>query len=71
MSQETIVGMEHGTTDWFRIGGGVRQGCVLLLCLFNLHAGFIMQNADWKTHKLESRLLAEIATTSDMHMMSF
>ena len=35
----------HGTTDWFQIGKGVRQGCILLPCLFNLHAEYSMQNA--------------------------
>ena len=34
----------HETTDWFQIGKGVRQGCILLLCLFNLYAEYIMQN---------------------------
>ena len=36
----------HGTTDWFQIGKGVRQGCILSPCLFNLHAEDIMQNAE-------------------------
>ena len=36
--------MGHGTTDWFQIGKGVRQGCILLPCLFNLYAEYIMQN---------------------------
>ena len=35
----------HGTTDWFQIGKGVRQGCILSPCLFNLHAEYIMRNA--------------------------
>ena len=35
----------HGTTDWFQIGKGVRQGCILSSCLFNLHAEYIMRNA--------------------------
>ena len=35
----------HGKTDWFQIGKGVRQGCILSLCLFNLYAGYIMRNA--------------------------
>ena len=34
-----------GTTDWFQIGKGIRQGCILLPCLFNLYAEYIMQNA--------------------------
>ena len=43
--QETTVRTGHGTTDWFQIGKGVRQGCILSLCLFNLYAEYIMQNA--------------------------
>ena len=35
----------HGTTDWFQIRKGVRQGCILSPCLFNLHAEYIMRNA--------------------------
>ena len=35
----------HGTTDWFQIGKGVRQGCILSPCLFNLYADYIMTNA--------------------------
>ena len=43
--QEAIVRTGHGTTDWFLIGKGVRQGCILSLCLFNLYAEYIMRNA--------------------------
>ena len=43
--QEAIVRTGHGTTDWFQIGKGVRQGCMLLPCLFNLYAEYIMSNA--------------------------
>ena len=43
--QETTVKTEHGTTDWFQIGKGVRQGCILSPCLFNLYAEYIMWNA--------------------------
>ena len=62
--QEATVRTGHGTTDWFQIGKGVRQGCILSLCLFNLYAEYIMRN--WKKHKLESRLPGEILITSDM-----
>ena len=41
--QETTVG--HGTTDWFQIGKGVHQGCILPPCLFNFYAEYIMENA--------------------------
>ena len=44
-AQEATVRTGHGTTDWFQIGKGVRQGCILSPCLFNLYAEYIMQNA--------------------------
>ena len=43
--QEATVRTGHGTTDWFQIGKGVRQGCILSLYLFNLFAEYIMRNA--------------------------
>ena len=43
--QEATVRTGHGTTDWFQIGKGVRQGCILLPCLFNFYAEYIMRNA--------------------------
>ena len=43
--QEAIVRTGHGTTDWFQIGKGGRQGYILAPCLFNLHAEYIMRNA--------------------------
>ena len=42
--QEATVRAGHGTTDWFQIGKGVRQGCILSPCLFNLYAEYIMRN---------------------------
>ena len=44
-SEEATVRTGHGTTDWFQIGKGVRQGCILSPCLFNFYAESIMQNA--------------------------
>ena len=44
-AQEATVRTGHGTTDWFQIGKGVRQGYILSPCLFNLHAEYIMRNA--------------------------
>ena len=44
-AQEATVRTWHGTTDWFQIGKGVRQVCILSLCLFNLYAEYIMKNA--------------------------
>ena len=43
--QEATVRTGHGTTDWFQTGKGVRQGCILSPCLFNLHAEYIMRNS--------------------------
>ena len=68
--QEATVRTGHGTTDWFQIGKGVHQGCILSPCLFNLHPEYIMRNAGLEEAQLESRLLGEISTTSDMQMTS-
>ena len=62
--QEATVRTDHGTTDWFQIGKGVRQGCILSPCLFNLYVEML----GWKKHKLESRLAGEISVSSDMQM---
>ena len=51
--QEATVRTGHGTIDWFQIGKGVRQGFILLSCLFNLYAEYIREMLDWKKHKLE------------------
>ena len=64
--QEATVRTGHGTTDWFQIGKGVRQGCTLSPCLFNFYAEYIMRNAGLEEAQLESRLLGEISITSDM-----
>ena len=66
--QETKVRTGHGTRDWFQIGKGVRQGCILSPCLFNLYAEYTMRNAGLEEAQLESRLPGEISITSDMQM---
>ena len=67
--QEATVRTGHGRTDWFQIGKGVRQGCILSPGLFNLYAEYIMRNTGLEEmHKLESRLPGEISITSDMQM---
>ena len=66
--QEATVRNGHGTTDWFQIGKGVRQGCILSPCLFSLNAEYIMIMLGWMKNKPESRLLGEISITSGMQM---
>ena len=68
-AQEAIAGPRYGTTNWFQIGKGVCQGCILSPCLFNFHEMYIMRNARLDKHKLESRLLGEISITSDKEMI--
>ena len=63
--QEATVRTGHGTTDWIQIGKGVRQGCILSPCLFNLYA----ENIKWNSG-LESRVPGETSITSDMQMTS-
>ena len=65
--QEATVRTGNGT-DWFQIGKGVRQGCILSPCLFKLYAEYILRNAGLDEAQLESRLLGEISITSDMQM---
>ena len=61
--QEATVRPGHGTTDWFQIGKGVHQGCILSPCLINLSAEYIMRNAG-----LEEAQAGEISITSEMQM---
>ena len=61
--QEATVRTGYGTTDWFQIGKGIRQGCILSPCLFNFYAEYIVRNAGLEEHKLESRLPGEISIT--------
>ena len=66
--QEATVRTGHATTDWFQIGKGVHQGCILTPCLFNLYTEYIMTNAGLEEAQAESRLPGEISITSDMQM---
>ena len=66
--QEATIRTGHGTTDWFQIRKGVRKGCILSPCFFNLYAEYIMRNVGWMKHRLESRLPGEISITSDVEM---
>ena len=54
--QEATVRTGHGTTDWFQIGNGVCQGCVLSPCLFNLYAEYIMRNAGLEEAQAEIKI---------------
>ena len=66
---DATVRTRHGTTDWFQIGKGVRQGCILSPCLFNLYAEYIMRNSGLEEAQVESRLPGEISTILDMQMI--
>ena len=66
--QEAIVRTGHETTDWFQIGKGVCQGCILSPCLFNFYAEYIMRNAGLGETQDRIRLPGEISITSDMQM---
>ena len=66
--QEGTVRTGHGITDWFQIGKGVCQGCVLSPCLFNLYTEYIMRNTELDETQAGTRLPGEISITSDMQM---
>ena len=66
--QEATVRTGHGTTDWFQIGKGVRQGCILSPCLLNLYAEYFMWNAGLDEAQAGIKFLGEISITSDMQM---
>ena len=65
--QEATVRTGHGT-DWFQIGKGVCQGCVLSPCLFNLYAQYIMRNARLDESQVGIKIARKISITSDMQM---
>ena len=66
--QGATVRTGHGTTNWFQIGKGVHQGCILSPCLFKLYEEYIMRNIGVNEAQLESRLLGEMSITSDTQM---
>ena len=63
-----MVGLEHGTTDWFKMGKGVSQGCTLSPAYLNYMQSTSWDMPGWMKHKLVSRLLGETSITSDMQM---
>ena len=66
--QEATVRTGHGTTDWFKMGKGVRQGCILSLCLFNLYAEYIIRNAGLDEAQARVKIAGRISIISDMQM---
>ena len=66
--QEATVRTGHGTTDWFQIGKGVHQGCILSPCLFTLYTEYIMRNAGLEEAQAGVKLPGEVSRTSDMQM---
>ena len=67
--QEATVRNGHGTTDWFQIGKGVHQGCILLPCLFYLYAENIMRNAVLDEAQAGIKIAGRIPITSDVQMI--
>ena len=74
VGQEATVRTGHGTTDWFQIGKGVCQGCILSPCLFNLYAEYIMRNAGLDEAqagiKIARRNINNLRYTDDTIMMA-
>ena len=70
--QEATVRTGHGTTDWFQIGKGVRQGCILPPCLFNFYAEYIMRNAGLKQAgiKITRRNINNLRYADDTTLMA-
>ena len=66
--QEATVRTGRGRTDWFQIGKGVRQGCILSPCLFNLHAEDIMRNAGLEEAQAEIKIDGRNINNLDMQM---
>ena len=66
--QEATARTGHGVTDWFQLGKGVCQCCILSPCLFNLYAEFIMRNTGLDEAQAGIKLPGEISITSDMQM---
>ena len=72
--QEATVRTGHGTTDWFQIGKGVHQDCILSPCLFNLYAEYIMRNAGLEETqagiKIAGRNINNLRYTDDITLMA-
>ena len=66
--QEATVRTGHGTTDWFQMGKGVRKGCILLPCLFNFYADYIMRNAGLEELQAGIKIARRNINNPDMQM---
>ena len=67
--QEARVWIGHGTTDWFQIGKGVRQGCLLSPCLFNLYVDYILRNAGLDEAQAGIKIAGRNINNLDMQMI--
>ena len=65
--QEATVRTGHGTTDWFQIGKGVCQGCILSPCVFNFYAGYIMRNTGLEETQAGIKITGRNINNLDMH----
>ena len=74
VGQEAIVRTGHGTTDWFQIGKGIRQGCILSPCLFNFYEEYIMRNAGLEETqagiKIAGRNINNLRSADDTSLMA-
>ena len=74
VGQEATVRTGHGTTDWFQIGKGVCQGCILSPCLFNFYAEYIMRNAGLEETqagiKIAGRNINNVRSADDTTVMA-
>ena len=66
--QEATVRTGHGTTDWFQIGKGARQGYILSACIFNFYAEYVMRNAGLEEAQAGIKIAGRIPINSDMQM---
>ena len=73
VGQEVTVRIGHGTTDWYQIGKGVHQGCILSPCLFNFYAEYIMRNAGLEAQariKISGRNINNFRYADDTTLMA-